>query len=63
MLQQGLTVQSEFIGFKKSQTPFVCEDWPIPNHEELMTNFFAQADTLAFGRKVEEMKGEEWLLK
>ena len=31
---------------------------PVSNHEELMANFFAQADALAVGKTVEDLKAE-----
>jgi len=49
-------VPAEFIGFKKSQTPIKLEEFPYSNHDELMCNFFAQADALAIGRSKEELK-------
>jgi glucose-6-phosphate isomerase len=43
-------VPAEFIGFVKSQTPVNLEGEPVSNHEELMSNFFAQPDALAIGK-------------
>lgn len=49
LIHQGTTpVPCDFIGFKKAQYPETSKD--ITHHEELMTNFFAQPDALAFGR-------------
>lgn len=42
-------VPAEFIGFTKAQTPLSVTGKPVPNHEELMANFFAQPDALAVG--------------
>jgi glucose-6-phosphate isomerase len=47
LMHQGRTIPAEFIGFCKSQTPTYIEGEPVSNHEELMSNFFAQPDALA----------------
>jgi glucose-6-phosphate isomerase len=31
---------------------------PVSNHEELMSNFFAQPDALALGKTYEQLKSE-----
>ena len=50
LLHQGTqVVPAEFIGFKKSQNPIQVKDEPVSNHDELMSNFFAQPDALALG--------------
>jgi glucose-6-phosphate isomerase len=46
-MQQGRVFASEFIGFCKSQTPVHLDNQAVSNHDELMANFFAQADALA----------------
>lgn len=51
-------IPAEFIGFVKSQTPVCLPGEPVPNHEELMSNFFAQPDALALGKDYEELKKE-----
>jgi glucose-6-phosphate isomerase len=49
LLHQGPDVIScDFIGFQKSTNPIMSE--PISNHDELMSNFFAQPNALAFGK-------------
>lgn len=51
-------IPAEFIGFTKSQTPIKLDGEPVANHEELMSNFFAQPDALAMGKDLEELKVE-----
>jgi len=44
LLHQGRVVPADFIGFATSPAPYQCgsvEEF-IPNHDELMSNFFAQ---------------------
>ena len=40
----------DFIGSVKSQCPRELEGEPVSNHDELMSNFFAQPDALACGK-------------
>jgi len=54
-MHQGRTIPAEFIGFCKSQTPMDHKDEPVSNHEELMSNYFAQPDALALGKTLEEL--------
>jgi len=50
LVHQGTTpVPADFIGFLKPQYNVGQED-VITHHDELMTNFFAQPDALAFGQ-------------
>ena len=58
LMHQGRVVPAEFIGFVKSQTPVNLPNEPVPNHEELMSNFFAQPDALAMGKDYEQLKKE-----
>ena len=54
LLHQGPEIiSSDFIGFKRSTNPIELpknEDSLVANHHELMSNFFAQPDALAFGK-------------
>ena len=51
LIHQGPDVIScDFIGFKNSTNPIKIESEPISNHDELMSNFFAQPNALAFGK-------------
>lgn len=65
LLHMGQTVPCTFIGFVESQNP-ICEDGePVSNHDELMSNFFAQPDALATGKTAEECRAEgrpDWLV-
>ena len=56
LMHQGTVIPAEFIGFIKSQTPIDNPEEDITNHDELMSNFFAQADALAIGRSQEELR-------
>jgi len=58
LLHQGRTSQSEFIGFTHSQTPISIQGAPVTNHQELMSNFFAQPDALACGKDIQTLKEE-----
>jgi glucose-6-phosphate isomerase len=49
LIHQGRTIPCDFIGFCESQTPMGSPDEKVENHDELMSNFFAQPDALAFG--------------
>ena len=51
LLHQGPDViSSDFIGFKKSLNPIHVAGEAVSNHDELMSNFIAQPDALAFGK-------------
>jgi glucose-6-phosphate isomerase len=52
LLHQGTTIASaDFIGFKHSLAPQPIQvGETLENHDELMSNFFAQPDALAFGK-------------
>lgn len=49
-------IPAEFIGFSESQTPIKLEGEDVTNHNELMSNFFAQPDALAEGKDIAELK-------
>ena len=49
---QGRIVPAEFIGFCKSPNPIELPGESVSNHDELMSNFFAQPDALAYGKVV-----------
>ena len=42
LLHQGRKVPVDFIGFCRSQNPVELNDEIVSNHDELMSNFFAQ---------------------
>jgi glucose-6-phosphate isomerase len=56
LMHQGRVVPAEFIGFTQSQTPIKLEGEVVNNHNELMSNFFAQPDALAAGKTIAELK-------
>lgn len=58
LIHQGQVIPVELIGFKKSHFPVSFEKEVVSNHDELMTNFFAQADALAVGKSFEQVKEE-----
>ena len=56
LIHQGRNVACEFIGFANSQNELMLNGEKVSNHEELMSNFFAQPDALANGLSKEELK-------
>merc|ERR1719223_1707070 len=58
LMHQGRTIPSEFIGFQSSQNPVHLTGEPVSNHDELMSNFFAQPDALALGKTPQELASE-----
>eukprot|EP00929_Paragymnodinium_shiwhaense_P103576 TRINITY_DN6718_c0_g1_i4.p1 TRINITY_DN6718_c0_g1~~TRINITY_DN6718_c0_g1_i4.p1 ORF type:complete len:552 (-),score=183.44 TRINITY_DN6718_c0_g1_i4:373-2028(-) len=56
LMHQGRTIPAEFIGFSKSQNPIMLAGEPVSNHDELMSNFFAQPDALALGKTADEVR-------
>ena len=59
LVHQGRVVPAEFIAFCESPAPQRVQDYPVSNHDELMSNFFAQPDALACGKSMEELRAEE----
>lgn len=58
LIHQGRVVPCDFIGFRTSQQPIRIPGEPVSNHDELMANFFAQPDALAFGKTADEVRAE-----
>merc|ERR1712151_511396 len=58
LMHQGRAIPAEFIGFQASQNPILLPGEPVANHDELMSNFFAQPDALALGKFAEELKAD-----
>src|SRR5882672_2172516 len=53
LIHQGTKlIPADFIGFNKTGTPMKEQ------HDQLMANFFAQTEALAFGKTAAEVKGE-----
>jgi glucose-6-phosphate isomerase len=58
LIHQGRTIPADFIGFAHSQTPVELEGEAVSNHDELMSNFFAQPDALAVGKTAMDLEAE-----
>jgi glucose-6-phosphate isomerase len=58
LIHQGRTIPCDFIGSVKSQKPIYMTGEKVSNHDELMSNFFAQADALAYGKTREDLQAE-----
>ena len=58
LLHQGRPAPADFIGFCKSQAPVSMEGEKVANHDELMANFFAQPDALAYGKSLSDCQAE-----
>lgn len=61
LIHQGRDVACEFIGYALSQKDIHIDGELVSNHEELMSNFFAQPDALANGLFKEELNCSEEL--
>lgn len=59
LIHQGRNVACEFIGIANSQCDVLVDNEKVSNHEELMSNFFAQPDALALGKFQDELKGTD----
>ncbi|KAB1224907.1 Glucose-6-phosphate isomerase, cytosolic 2B [Morella rubra] len=51
-------IPCDFIGIARSQQPIYLKGEAVSNHDELMSNFFAQPDALAYGKIAEELRKE-----
>ena len=59
LMHQGRVVPADFVGFCESQAPVDLGDGePVSNHDELMSNFFAQPDALAYGKTLQDLVAE-----
>jgi len=61
LVHQGRTIPLELIGFYQTQgyiSDTKLQACQMKNHQELMCNYFAQADALAMGKTEEEVKAE-----
>eukprot|EP00560_Eucampia_antarctica_P000082 CAMPEP_0197831860 /NCGR_PEP_ID=MMETSP1437-20131217/12494_1 /TAXON_ID=49252 ORGANISM="Eucampia antarctica, Strain CCMP1452" /NCGR_SAMPLE_ID=MMETSP1437 /ASSEMBLY_ACC=CAM_ASM_001096 /LENGTH=564 /DNA_ID=CAMNT_0043434967 /DNA_START=186 /DNA_END=1880 /DNA_ORIENTATION=+ len=58
LMHQGRVVPADFIGFMESQTPVKHDGEVVSNHDELMSNFFAQPDALAYGKTLTDLMQE-----
>ncbi|KAJ6839354.1 glucose-6-phosphate isomerase, cytosolic [Iris pallida] len=59
LIHQGRVIPCDFIGIMKSQQPVYLKGETVSNHDELMSNFFAQPDALAYGKTPEQLLGEK----
>jgi glucose-6-phosphate isomerase len=55
LMHQGRVVPADFIGFMESQHGVEIDGEPVSNHDELMSNFFAQPDALAYGKTLNDL--------
>jgi glucose-6-phosphate isomerase len=58
LIHQGRTVPCEFIGVANGQQTVYLPGEAVSNHDELMSNFFAQPDALAYGKSEREVQQE-----
>lgn len=58
LIHQGRVVPCDFIGIVRSQQSVFLKGEIVSNHDELMCNFFAQADALAYGKTPEQLRSE-----
>ncbi|KAK8941491.1 Glucose-6-phosphate isomerase, cytosolic 1 [Platanthera zijinensis] len=58
LIHQGRVIPCDFIGVVKSQQPIYLEGEIVSNHDELMSNFFAQPDALAYGKSPDQLQLE-----
>jgi glucose-6-phosphate isomerase len=58
LIHQGRVIPCDFIGFTQSAQPVLGKDEPVSNHDELMSNFFAQPDALAVGKADTDLRRE-----
>ncbi|PSS31347.1 Glucose-6-phosphate isomerase [Actinidia chinensis var. chinensis] len=58
LIHQGRVVPCDFIGVVKSQQPVYLKGEVVNNHDELMSNFFAQPDALAYGKTPQQLQNE-----
>ncbi|CAA3019816.1 glucose-6-phosphate isomerase, cytosolic [Olea europaea subsp. europaea] len=58
LIHQGRVIPCDFIGVVKSQQPVYLKGEMVSNHDELMSNFFAQPDALAYGKTAEQLLKE-----
>ena len=58
LIHQGRVIPCDLIGTIKSQQSVYLKGEIVSNHDELMCNFFAQADALATGKNAVELRAE-----
>ena len=58
LIHQGRVIPCDFVASVASQQPMELAGERVSNHDELMCNFFAQPDALAYGKTPEELAAE-----
>lgn len=58
LIHQGRIVPCDFVAVCRSQCEMELSGERVSNHDELMSNFFAQPDALAFGKSAEQCRAE-----
>jgi glucose-6-phosphate isomerase len=58
LIHQGRLVPCEFVGAAVGQQAVYLDGEAVSNHDELMSNYFAQADALAYGKSEAELLAE-----
>ncbi|KAL6561656.1 hypothetical protein OROMI_017257 [Orobanche minor] len=58
LIHQGHIIPCDFIGVVKSQQHVYLKGELVSSHDELISNFFAQPDTLAYGKTPEQLLEE-----
>lgn len=58
LIHQGRVVPCDFVGVINSQNPIALPGETVSNHDELMSNFFAQPDALATGKSADQCRME-----
>ena len=58
LIHQGRLVPCEFVGAAVGQQAVYLDGEAVSNHDELMSNYFAQADALAYGKTAAELAAE-----
>jgi glucose-6-phosphate isomerase len=58
LIHQGRIVPVEFVGAALGQQAVYLDGEVVSNHDELMSNYFAQADALAYGKTADELTAE-----
>jgi glucose-6-phosphate isomerase len=59
LIHQGRDLSCEFIAHAKPQVDSKFPGEVVSSHQELLSNFFAQPDALAYGKNEEEVKNSE----
>ncbi len=58
LIHQGRIIPCEFVGAAVGQQAVYLDGEKVSNHDELMSNYFAQADALAYGKSPEQLAAE-----